>query len=559
MVNRLLRLLSIEIKGLHEAAYLLAFFALASQLLGLVRDRLLAASFGAGASLDVYYAAFRIPDFIFVTISSLVSVSVLIPFLIEKLGRSKEEGIRFINTIFTLFFLLIVVVSAVLFVAIPYLIPIFLPGFINSPHIGDLIILTRILLLSPILLGISNLFGSITQVYKQFALYAVSPLLYNFGIIVGVVGLYPLFGITGLAWGVVFGAMLHAAIQIPSLLTSGLFPKFVTRLDLASIKTVATLSVPRTIAMGANQMSTFFLVSFASLMATGSIAVFTFAWNLQSVPMGIIGMSYSLAAFPTLSGLFTKGHKEQFVRHIGEAARHIVFWSMPIMVLFIVIRAQIVRVILGAGHFSWSDTKLTAAALALFAVSVAAQSLLLLIVRGYYAASDTKTPLYVNMFCSALIVGCAYLFVTIFNTYDVVRFFFESLLKVDGLDGTSVLMLPLAYSVGTILNLVLHLVSFERHHGSVFKMFSRTLFESFGASLIMGYVAYVFLGVYGNVFALSTLVGIFLQGLCAGLTGIGAGIIILYLLKSRELDQVWKTLHKKIWKANIVVAEQQEL
>ena len=149
-------MLNREISGLHEAAYLLGVCALASQVLALFRDRLFASAFGASRTLDLYYAAFRVPDFIFVTIASMVSVSVLVPFFITKLKEGEGEGKRCIDNSFTIFFVAIVAVSALAFVLIPYLIPFVLPGFDGEPVKSHLVTLSRIMLLSPIFLGISN-------------------------------------------------------------------------------------------------------------------------------------------------------------------------------------------------------------------------------------------------------------------------------------------------------------------------------------------------------------------------------------------------------------------
>jgi len=166
MVQRVLKILGSEIKGLHQAAYLLGTFAILSQILGLIRDRLLAHNFGASQSLDIYYAAFRIPDLIFVAIASIVSVFVLVPFLVDKLDRSKSDALLFIDNIFSFFFGLIVIVSLIAFFLTPYLSHLLFPGFVGDSY-NTLIILTRIMLLSPILLGLSNLFSSVTQVYKK--------------------------------------------------------------------------------------------------------------------------------------------------------------------------------------------------------------------------------------------------------------------------------------------------------------------------------------------------------------------------------------------------------
>ncbi len=212
MVRKIFTLIGKEIRGLHEAAYLLGIFTILAQLLGFVRDRLLASHFGASYTLDVYYAAFRIPDLIFVTVSSLVAVSVLIPFLVERIGKGKEEAQQFINSIFTVFFLLILLVGGIVFLLAPFFLKIMVPELMKGSLSSELISMTRILLLSPILLGLSNLCGSVTQAYKKFVLYAISPILYNFGIILGIVFIYPKFGIVGLVWGVVVGAGMHFLI-----------------------------------------------------------------------------------------------------------------------------------------------------------------------------------------------------------------------------------------------------------------------------------------------------------------------------------------------------------
>src|SRR3989344_3723460 len=215
MVKRILKFFNKEINGLHEAAYLLGFFTLLSQVLALVRDRLLASSFGAGYDLDIYYASFRIPDFIFVLVASIVSVSVLIPFLVEKLDKNEGEAKKFIDNIFSAFFLTIAGVSIVVYFFVPTLVDFFFPSLAEFQTRGELIFLTRVLLFSPIFLGLSNFFGSITQIYNRFFIYALSPVIYNFGIIVGIVFFRPFFGIYGLAYGVVLGAFFHLAIQIP--------------------------------------------------------------------------------------------------------------------------------------------------------------------------------------------------------------------------------------------------------------------------------------------------------------------------------------------------------
>lgn len=555
MVKSILKALGKEIRGLHEAAYLLAGFALLSQILGLVRDKLLAYTFGAGPELDIYYSAFRIPDLIFVSIGSLVSASILLPFFIERFGQSDEAGRRFSDSIFTVFFTAMAVVSAVAFFLVPEVLPILLPGFSDDPSLPVLVTTARIMLLSPFFLGLSNLFSSLTQMHRRFLVYAASPLFYNLSIIFGVIVLYPIWGVPGLAVGVVLGAALHMGIQLPFLFQSELAPRLLLRIDLPQVRRAVALAIPRTITMSANQLATFFLTALASLMTRGSIAVFNLSFNLQSVPLTIIGASYSSAVFPDLAKLSVGGNRAQFLDKMIAAARHIIFWSTPIMVLFIVLRAQIVRTVLGAGQFDWADTRLTAASLAIFMISVIGQSLIVLFLRSFYAEGRTARPLFINVFSSLVIVGLSYILTKLFFAYPIFRYFIEDLLKVSGQQGTSVLVLALAYSVGVLLNTVLHWLMFSRRYPGFTRPVLSTLFHSFSAAVIMGYAAYLGLRIFAAIFPLTKVWGVFMQGFCAGLVGIIVGIMVLIILKNEELAEVWRTLHRKIWKAKVPPAE----
>ncbi|MBL7045359.1 MAG: hypothetical protein ISR98_02055 [Parcubacteria group bacterium] len=562
MVRRIFNLIHKEINGLHEAAYLLGAFALLSQILALFRDRLLAHFFGAGAVLDTYYAAFRLPDIIFVAIASIVSVYVLIPFLAEKSAISKLKEKEFINTIFSAFFLIIIIVSVVAFIFTPQLMKLFFPGLMESAQFADLILLTRVLLLQPIFLGISNLFASITQIHRKFVLYALSPVLYNIGIIVGIVFFYPSFGFIGLGYGVVLGAILHLGIQIPFIVRNKFLPRVALgqlKENFNDVKKVIFLSLPRTLALSAHQISLLFLISFASLMTSGSIAVFNLSFNLQSVPLTIIGVSYSVAAFPTLAKMFSNGEKKEFLSQVLTASKHIIFWSFPAIVLFIILRAQIVRVILGSGEFDWADTRLTAAALALFAVSIAAQGLVLLFVRGYYAAGNTKKPLILNLVSAGLVIVFAFGLGKVFAGSPTFQYFIESLFRVEGIEGTSVLMLPLGYSIALILNATAFWVMFQKDFSSFSRSLSKTFFQSLSASILMGFVSYEFLNVFDDLFDIDTFWGIFSQGLFAGIVGIATGVMMLVLLGNKEIGEVWRSLHSKFWRADTVIAEQEEI
>lgn len=558
-MERIIRILSKEYGNLNQAAILLGFFALLSQILGLFRDRAIAHFIGPGLELDTYYAAFRIPDFIFISIASLFSVTVLIPFLLEKMraGVVTQEARNFLNSIFIFFFFIIVIFSALVFWLAPFIVAKITPGFDSNTQ-EQVVELSRIMLLSPILLGLSNIFGSVTQVFKKFFLYALSPIFYNLGIICGIFLLYPKFGILGLAWGVVLGAFLHFVIQFFTSMHTGFGVGFVRGFSSQGIKRVVMQSVPRTLGLALNNIALIMIISVASLATPGSISVFNMSLNLQSVPLGIIGLSYAVAAFPSLSKRFASSDMIGFKRELTNAARNIIFWSVPVMFLFIVLRAQIVRTILGSGVFSWEDTRLVAASLAMFSISVVAQGLIALFARTYYAVSNTRRPLYINMLSSLFIVATSIVLMQYFQTSIIFRFFIEHLFKVSDLPGTEVLMLPLAYSLGTILNFLLLWFFIKKDFTQNEPFILRTFFEVLGASFFIGAVAYLALNFWANIFNLNTFWGVFLQGFLAGISGVVAGAVVLYLLKNNEFRALLVTLRTKFWKTTVVVPSQDE-
>lgn len=548
-----------EISGLHEAAYLLGAFAILSQVLALFRDRLLAHSFGAGVTLDLYYAAFRIPDFLFAVIASLFSASILIPFLSEKIkgsaGTSNEAGREFLSAVFSVFLLLMIAVSAITFFLVPYLVPYLFHGFSEDPLRGQIILMTRILLLSPIFLGLSSLFASVTQLYNRFFIYGISPILYNVGIIVGVIFLSPRFGPTGLVMGVVLGAILHFLVQVPFVFKQKLLPRFVFSFKkYKETVGVMLLAFPRTLALSAQEVSRFFLVSLASVMSVGSISVFSLSHNLQSVPLSIIGVSYSLAAFPTLSNLFISGERAKFVALVRTTARYIIFFSMPLIALFVVLRAHIVRIVLGSGAFNWQDTRLTAAVLALFVASLAAQGLILIFTRARYAAGNTKTPFYINTASVVATILAAVLLTHFSVTFPQFQFFVASLFRVEDLLDTTVLMLPLAFSVGSILGALAHVYTFDRDldRGGTAVNLAKMTGKLALVAVAMGFVTYLVLNLLDGVFLLDTFIGLFVQGLIAGVCGVITGIMLLVLLGSPELKEVFGALHKRFWNTPVI-------
>ncbi len=556
MVQKFIGFFSRESGSLNQAAFVLGFFAIISQTLAFLRDRLLAHIFGAGMELDIYYAAFRIPDFIFITVASLVSLSVLVPFIIEEEALGKESLRKFIDSVFSFFSLAVVLSAGLAYIFMPYLMGSIYQGF-SAEVLVDAIFLSRLLLFSPIILGVSNLFGSITQARNRFALYALAPVLYNGGIIIGTIFLAERFGILGVILGVIIGALLHALVQLPPIIKEGLMPR-PSFPDWSIVRRVASASVPRTLTLAMSSFALIFLLSSASAMEEGSISILSFSNNLQSVLLSVIGVSYSLAAFPILSKRFLENNLAAFVEQMINSARPIIFWSLPASALLIVLRAQIVRVVLGTGLFDWSATRLTAAALAIFVISSVFQSLALLFMRGFYSAGFTMKPLVVSIFSTAVIIISSLIFVDAFKELETFRLFWEALFKVEDISGNVMLMLPLGFSLGTVLNAMVLWGLFEREFKGFSAGVARAFFESLGASVIMGAVAYFGLGFFVQFFDTSTLFGILSQGFLAGALSILAGIAVLLLLKNRELNEIITTLKGKFSNTQ-VIAENPEI
>lgn len=555
MVRRVLDIMYREVRGLHRAAYVLAFFAFGSQLLALLRDRLLAHEFGAGASLDIYYAAFRLPDLLFVLFASTLSVYVLIPFVTKHKEVGGDQAARsLLSQVFSLFLLFYSAAAVCIFLAAPYLMLQFFPGIEDQ----DLLVsVTRILLLQPFFLGISSLFGVVTQMGHRFVLYAVSPLVYNIGIILGILFLYPVFGLFGLGAGVVLGAFGHMIIQWPLVRNSSLRVSFISQFDWPEIKRVLALSIPRAITLSFHQVVLLVLVSFASIMTVGSVSVFQFAYNLQAVPLSIIGVSYSVAAFPALAELFAKKEKAQFAFHINTALKHIIFWSVPAVALIIVLRAQIVRVVLGSGAFDWSDTRLTAAVLALLSLALLAQAINLVIVRAFYAGGHTRIPFYVTLAGSAIAIFSAYGFYTIYRAHDEIHTFVSAFMRLDNVAGSEVLSIAFGYALAIILQAIMITIAM----GWVFQVplgwIWRSLTYAFCAATVGGLSAYAALNFLVAGIAQDTFIGIFIQGLLAGVMGI-VGVVATYaVFRSPELHEIYISFHKKIFKTNIIAPQKE--
>ncbi|MBI2625795.1 murein biosynthesis integral membrane protein MurJ [Candidatus Parcubacteria bacterium] len=364
----------VEAETITGAAVLIAGFGLASRVLGLVRDRILAGMFGA-SGLDVYYAAFQVPDLLYSLLVVGAISTAFIPVFAGYFERDTREAWRVASGVFSLFAIVFSVLAVLAIFFAPAFMRFVVPGF--SPERRAVAIdLTRIMFLSPVFFGLANVLASALQYFRRFFLVSVAPLLYNLGIIFGAVVLTPVLGPAGLAWGVVLGAISFFVLHLVGV--AGMGFRF---LDLASmfhvgVRTIIVQALPRTVGLALTQIVAVVMAVIASSFAAGSIGVYNLALNLQGVPIGLVGVAFASAAFPKLSRAWAEGNGATFRATLSHTLREILFFLVPFAALLIILRAQVVRVFYGFGKFGWVDTRLTAAALGLFAISIVAQGVI---------------------------------------------------------------------------------------------------------------------------------------------------------------------------------------
>ncbi len=522
-------------KTITSAAFLLGLATLASRFLGLLRDHLLARTFGAGDLLDAYYTSFRVPDFIYAIFILGVISAVFIPVFSEYWNRDEQEAWDMVNIFINLVMIVLIVVSLIFIIFTPQLIRLIAPGFsADKQHLTSNI--TRIMFLSPLVLGISSIFASVLQALRKFYVFAFAPLLYNIGIIIGILFFVPLFGVYGLAYGVVLGALFQLILQFIIVKHSGFSWKPLLDLKHKGVRKIVKMMLPRVASLSANQINLIVITAFASTMAVGSVAIFNLANNLYWVVIGVAGVSFAMAAMPTLSDNFARGDMEEYHSNFSSSFRQMLFLIIPLSLLFFLLRAQIVRVVLGAGKFDWNDTRLTAACLGIFCFGMLACALNLLFVRSFCAMHDTKTPAIMETLAVVVNISLDFLFIYLFKNSFWMQQIFSKVLSLEGVVHIEIIALPLAFIIGDIVNLALFIWIFHRKTKS-FK--TKEIFSSFArvtlASLFMGGVVYNTIYYIEKVLDTRTFVGIFLQGAIAGGIGMLVYLGMCYVLNVREI------------------------
>lgn len=500
--------------SLSAASMILIVTLFLSNVLGVIRDHYLTQKIPTD-TLSIYYAAFRVPDLLFnVLILGAISAAFIPVFSSLISNKREQEAWQTASSVINIAIVSLIFSCVILALIMPYIVPLFVPGFSTQEQTMT-VKLARIMLASPVFFGLSYIFGAILNSHKRFAVYALAPLVYNVAIILGTLFLADRYGVTGVAVAVVAGAFLHMAIQIPIAIRLGFKWQLIFGIKNSFVRRIGKLMLPRALGLGANQILLLFFTTIASSLSGSAVAVYNLADNIQTMPMVVFGTSFAMAIFPTLSEKASEKNYEQFSMYFLKSLRSIIFFMIPISFGVYLLREQIVRMILGSGHFGWSQTNDTANLLGFFALALVFTSLVPLLARSFYALHNTKIPMFVTIVTVAVSILIGYL-----------------LSPSMGINGLAV-----AYSAGSLFNAItLYLLLRGR-----FKIDERSMIffilKVLAASLIMA-VAIWETVILTNIFNMHRFWGVFAQTAISTTVGISVFVLLAWIFNCEEIASV---------------------
>lgn len=492
---------------IHITGYLVVLSIL-SRLLGLFRDRLLTSNFETSI-LDAYFSAFRIPDFLYNILILGTLSSAFIPLFSKLIHRKdkQQEAQSLVDDVLLIVGVGMGIISVIMVVFAPYLVKLVAISY-EGQKLADAVTLTRIMAISPFIFSISSVLSSVLNAYKKFIIVALAPIVYNIGIIIGIIWFYPIWGVSGLGYGVVLGAILHLLIQIPSVLKLNISLKVDTKLYVKNLQRLWDLYWPRLLVIDTAMLSLFIGTIIASTRPD-AVTYFTLAFNLNALPLGVIAISFATAIFPYLTEAYAKEDEESFRDYvIGGISKNLLL-LIPIMMLMLNFRAQIVRIVYGGGGFSWGATETTFQTFTILALSIPFQGLIPLLSRALFARHDTKTP---------MIVGIISMLINIVLALVLSHYW-------------GVLGVAAAFSITMAITCIIYGVIIFRtiNHGSVTKTIMYGLQVSIWSLGMLG-IAYIFKQLIGSFVGTNTLISLVIQVLGASAPALAIYIFITWKL-----------------------------
>jgi len=526
-----------------SAAAVITGSVILSSLTGLLSYRLLASTFydpttRSQPQLDAYWVAFQPSDIVFQLLVVGALSAAFIPVFTKYKQKDEQDAFRLASSVMNSILLVFGLVAIVVFIFAPYIVRAMTGDNFSDDQVILAANMTRIMLFAQFFFAISNFLSGMIQSYQRFIIPALSPVAYNLGIIIGTVFLSPIFGIFGPVYGVLLGAFAHMAMQIPLAYKLGF--RYYALIDWKheGLHDVLTLSLPRALSVGIDLIQPYFLTFFITSMAGVNLTLMRFAQRLMTIPIRMFGVPISQAALPFLSQETSSNN--DYVRYnqlLLQSIHQVAFFSMPASVLLLILRIPIVRFAFGAKNFPWGDTVLTGKIVAILAISVSAQAITHILIRGFYAIHDTRRPFIVSIF--SMIIG---VFLGWYITYFTP---FLSTSKILGLAGT--------ITVTGFLETIILFVLLHRRTNFSLQQALIPLSKMAVSSILMALGLYFPLKLLDIVIIDTTkTLGLLVLTGVVGVIGMTVYILIAKLLHVEELYIVKKLFGKMgLWKENL--------
>lgn len=390
-----------------------------SYFFGLVRDRIFAHEFGLSRTLDIYNAAFIIPDMMLGVLVGTALSAAFVPIFTKQYDEKKALGYAYAHQIITWGLALMAGVAIIILITIPYFAHFLVPGF-NAEELKQYILLTRILLFSPILFTISNSYGRILISVKEFLWYGLSPALYNIGIIIGVLFLVPRFGIVGLVLGTVLGVLLHLINRFWPLRKKKY--AFKNKIDFTfspEIEETIKLTIPKILQYTMWFVMLMAFTSIASKLPEGSVTAYNYARNFMSLPVSLLGIAIAMAMYPDLSYDAGKGNYTKFKRDFKKNRTKSLFYTTLSAIALALLSKFVIGLLLGGGEFGQSDIDLLAGVLMVYCIAIPLESLMHAYHRAYYSLRNTIIPAFLHAGIIILTILSAKILAPIIGVYAI--------------------------------------------------------------------------------------------------------------------------------------------
>lgn len=525
-----------------SAAFVIMATVIFSQFLGLIRQRLLVAIFGASNILGVYLASASLPDLLFQIIIAGSLSSAFIPVFSDFLVKNKEhEAHKMASTLLTFSFIAFFAVSLILFV--------FATFFLQMMNLGagfthaQMVLMSnlmRIVIVGQFLFILGTFFSALLQSYNHFFIPGFAAALYNLGIIIGILTLSPLLGIYAPAIGMTIGGFFFICAQLPLVQKMGFRFRPSLSLKVPGVIHVLKLMWPRTISLAIFQFGSIVTVTLVSFLPSAgrNYVIFDYAQTLVFAPIVLFGQTISQAAFPVLAREREKlsEFKQTFITSFNQ----LLYLVLPFSVLFLVLRIPIVRIVFGVSQFDWEATVLTGKTLAYFSLSIFAQALTYLVARGFYALHDTKSPLIIGTLTTLCMIGLGILFILHYHL--------------------GVESIAFAYSIASILNLLLLFIVLDKKVGGFVKLsFYLSTGKIFLASFCTGFALYIPIKLLDQlVFDTTKTFNLLLLTGISSLAGLSFYLFLTWLLNVEEAS-TFLLLFRKVGNWRKILGEREEV